>query len=210
MRTLKLLIPMGVLAVTSVFAVWTASNASSHSQIGNPLRRTTAIGELAAASSTSADVWSANQTRESALRGGALFHSERLECINCHTIETHEMSSGPSLSAIGARLSRQQIASAIRNPSQAFARGYKQVTVMLQDGRDLTGVEQEQESTIETLVLKDRNGQTLLVSRIEIEHQKVADSDMPSGQGDHLSDQEFTDLVSYLASLRPANIDSAN
>ncbi|MEQ8784660.1 MAG: c-type cytochrome [Pirellulaceae bacterium] len=121
----------------------------------------------------------------------------RLSCLDCHSIVPGEQTGFPNLSDVGARLSEFQIVASILEPSRDIAGG-KSITLVTDSGRVLQGVEVA--VTDEVVVLMDDDGERS-VPRDRIEQLTVAKSDMPTGQADGLTSQEFADLIAFLSSL---------
>lgn len=125
--------------------------------------------------------------------------TERLSCLDCHSIVPGEELGFPNLSGVGRRLTPKQIVTSILEPSREFAEGYKFVTLETVDGRMIRGVELGSSDT--ALVLRI-GGETQTIPRESIEgNVRVAVSDMPQGLEDGLSPQEFADLVTFLSGL---------
>ena len=86
-------------------------------------------------------------------------------------------------------------------PSNRIATGYQPALIATEDGTVVTGlIRSEDETSIE---LVDSEAKTIRISKAEIEERKVgAISVMPAGIVDSLSVVQFSDLVSYLLSLK--------
>ena len=130
-------------------------------------------------------------------RRGNRILTERLSCLGCHSIVPGEDSFAPNLSDVGRRLSTKRIVTSILEPSREIA-GSRSVTVATTEGRVIRGVEGD--SNDRFVVLITNQGEERL-HREQIEAMTQAESDMPSGQADDLSPQEFVDLIAALKDL---------
>lgn len=99
-------------------------------------------------------------------------------------------------------MSRDQIISSIFEPSKDLAPGYKRITVLLDDGRQLCGTESEAAGDSKTLVLITDDRTVVKIDRTTIESLAVQGSDMPDGLADDLQPQAVADLVAFLESLK--------
>jgi putative heme-binding domain-containing protein len=131
----------------------------------------------------------------------AFLNVEKSQCLKCHRVGEQGERTGPELTGIGARFSRIYIVESILEPSRTIAPSFGTITVLLQDGRTLSGVKTAETEAEFTLV--DNQGQKHLVLKAEIEEQKTSSqSTMPDGLEKRLTDQEFVDLIAYFASLK--------
>ena len=72
---------------------------------------------------------------------------------------------------------------------------------MLESGQVLSGVKVAESETMLTLV--DNQGQKQLVAKADIEEQKASPlSTMPEGLEKRITEEEFVDLIAFLASLK--------
>ncbi|MEO7650516.1 MAG: c-type cytochrome [Bryobacteraceae bacterium] len=134
-----------------------------------------------------------------AARGGETYSGKG--CANCHSIKGHGGVSGPDLAAIGARRSAAYLTEAVVNPGTSLPDGYLLLTVISKNGQSVTGVRLNEDSF--SLQVQDNDGRAHSFWKHEIEQvqKQRGKSPMPSYKG-KLSDEEITDLVAYLASLK--------
>lgn len=134
-------------------------------------------------------------------RGQQIFH-EMLYCGDCHLVnkQSNDYFSGPSLKGLSQRLTHQQIVESILQPSKKIADGYRNVNVVTIEGRVIQGIVNESKSNDSELYL-DIDGTESTVSRMDIEEIIEAESDMPAGQTDGLTANQFADLIAFLKSL---------
>lgn len=154
-----------------------------------------------------------------ALRGGnaekgrsVFYEKTELQCLRCHKIESTDdtglMDAGPNLAGIGGRKSREYILQSIIAPNAAFADGYEQAFVTMNDGRLLMG--RVLERSAEHLVLQVAGAvdefsdepapptrETIRLSQVRSIEKGV--SGMPEGLVTLMSLHELRDLVEFLA-----------
>jgi putative heme-binding domain-containing protein len=119
-------------------------------------------------------------------------------CEGCHAVNGRGGRLGPDLSRAGQQ-TRQQLTTAIRNPSAAIANGYRPVTIVTRDGRRIRGVEKSEDAfSIQIMDAQQRLQGYLKADLREV----VADtaSLMPAFTTDRLSDRDLDDLLTFLGS----------
>ncbi|MCZ6793008.1 MAG: PQQ-dependent sugar dehydrogenase, partial [Planctomycetota bacterium] len=137
-------------------------------------------------------------------RGRELFlDEERTRCVTCHKVGRAGGEVGPDLSRIGGKFDRPHLIESLLEPSLQIVEGYRATAVVTVDGRIETGVVKEQSEKSVTLL--DSNGEKRVIPVAEIaKREESAVSLMPDGLTNVLTAAEFTDLVAYLETLRPA------
>ena len=135
--------------------------------------------------------------------GWKLFNSEKATCSKCHATQGRGPRLGPDLTNLASIQSVRQITESLLEPSKVLTAGYAQVTVLTNDGRQVTGViVRQNESEIQ---VADDKGKVQVISRDDIDEavpQKV--SNMPANIAKQLSDAERADLIAFLIDQRPA------
>ena len=134
-------------------------------------------------------------------KGRQIFHSEAASCFKCHAIHGVGPNIGPDLS----NLVHRDYASVIRdiqNPSATINPDYLGNSVLLADGRVLTG-------TLQTLsgklYLGDATGKLTHLDPNEIDTIKPAEvSVMPKGITEKLSADQMRDLMTFLLTMPPS------
>jgi len=139
-------------------------------------------------------------------RGKAVFHREALGCAKCHEPTGKDVPRiGPELSMIGDRLSAEQIVRSIIDPNETINEAFQSYIVATEEGEIVTGVmlrENKQE-----VVLANPDVGEIRIARDEIEEMQKTKSAMPDNVADELnSEQEFYDLISYLASQKASSM----
>ncbi|MBN84063.1 MAG: dehydrogenase [Planctomycetaceae bacterium] len=132
-------------------------------------------------------------------RGFAAF--QKGGCIKCHKIGDLGQEFGPALSAIGSKLTSQQLFSAILKPSETISQGYEGVTVVTDQGTLHTGFVIT--DTKETLTLRIPGGLQKEIPKESIEvRNRSKVSLMPQGIDAVLLPRELVDLVGWLKTQR--------
>jgi len=133
-----------------------------------------------------------------ALRGKALFAGKG-QCISCHRIDGEGSRLGPDLSRIGLLRSTDQIATSLLDPDREVQPNNRSYSVTTRDGTRISGRLLNHDAF--TVQLLDTSEQLRSFEKTDLRSEGFIPSPMPSTRGT-LSDQELTDLVRYLASLR--------
>lgn len=122
-------------------------------------------------------------------------------CINCHRVKGDGVDVGPDLSGAGAQFDRRALAESVLWPNRAVREGYNVVELELKDGEELGGMIRAE--TAESLVVQPASGAPVTIPKQKIRARKpTAASLMPEGLETGLSLEDFSDLLSYLQSLR--------
>ena len=123
-----------------------------------------------------------------------------LSCGACHKLYGTGGTIGPDLTGAG----RQNLDYLLENilfPSAVVAAEFRQTTLMLKDGRSLSGVVRSRNNQA---VVLEMIGETTTIGRPEIEEETTsALSLMPEGQLDAMTDAQAIDLIGYLMSSAP-------
>ncbi len=156
------------------------------------IRVLTTADYLAAASAGGGDI----------AKGRALFvDAKGMNCIGCHRIAGAGGDVGPDLTGIGSQSDRLGLADSLLFPSRVVREGYQRSVLQLKDGEEMAGLIKAE--TTESVTLRDAVGSLHVVQKSEIqERRQTADSLMPEGLHLGLTVTEFTDLITFLASLR--------
>jgi putative heme-binding domain-containing protein len=137
-----------------------------------------------------------------AKRGRLLFFDvAKSQCMKCHRVGDQGERIGPELTGVGSRFPRIHLIESILQPSRTIAAGYQTVAVVLKSGRVVTGVKAAE--TADTLTLADSKGDRQVVRKTDIdEMQPQSVSVMPEGLEKQFTNDEFVDLIAFLASLK--------
>lgn len=131
-------------------------------------------------------------------RGRQLFSEH---CGKCHRLFQAGGQIGPDLTAY-RRDDVQRMVANIVNPSLEIREGYENYLIVTTDGRTLNGFLADQDS--QTVTLRSAEGQTVTVTREEIEDMYVVPkSIMPEGLLKDWPEQDIRDLFAYLRASQP-------
>jgi putative heme-binding domain-containing protein len=128
----------------------------------------------------------------------------KAQCHLCHIVAGRGGKVGPDLSALGEIRSRRDLLEAVVFPNATFARGFEPMTVVLENGRVMTGLA-GRETAVEIVLMVFKNDQPVEValSRKTIKAVQIGRvSMMPNGLDHQLEPQELSDLIQYLQQLR--------
>jgi putative heme-binding domain-containing protein len=134
---------------------------------------------------------------------GAAIYSGKGGCANCHSMNGDGGLSGPDLAYIGDRRSAAYLRESLVNPSAAVPDNYLLVSAVTRDGKTMAGQRVNEDSF--SIQLRDNSGITHSLWKddlTKLERQR-GKSAMPPFK-DRLSDEELTDMVAYLSSLKEA------
>lgn len=139
-------------------------------------------------------VGAAESLEGDAERGRSLYETR---CLNCHGGQS---ALGPSLAGVTKRFSKEDLFTAIFEPSRDISDRYRALKVLTVDGEVLTGMSIYKATDGTTLMTP--NGETVRINQRDIEEQSFSkESLMPSGLLDFASSQDLADLLSFLQSL---------
>jgi putative membrane-bound dehydrogenase-like protein len=154
---------------------------------------------------TAADVLARVPSADPA-RGAKLFADARgANCGACHRAGDLGVGGiGPELSDIGGRALPAAIVESILSPSATIIEGYRVSTLVLDDGRSLTGLVLD--DTPDSVRVIDAAGRATSIRQDAIETRAVQQvSLMPAGYDRTLTPEELADLVAFLlVQTRPA------
>jgi len=126
--------------------------------------------------------------------------TKRAKCVTCHKTDGRGGEVGPDLTSIGAKFDRPHLIESILEPSRQIVEGFQTSTLLMDDGRVLTGVIREESDR--QVVIYDAENRSQRVDLDEVEERQINTvSIMPADLMDELSPQEFTDLIAYLETL---------
>ena len=136
-----------------------------------------------------------------AKRGKTVYLSAAAKCAVCHKVHGQGGEAGPDLSQIGGKFDRTHLIESILDPSAEILQGYHATIIETKAGRSITGIVKSESATAVTLV--DAEGKRITVATDDIESRTISKTSlMPAGLADGLTPGEFTDLITYLSTLR--------
>lgn len=133
-------------------------------------------------------------------RGRSLFAATR--CFSCHRFNNEGGGLGPDLSAVAGRFSARDLLESIVLPSKVISDQYEAVTILTNDGRQITGriVNLSGDDLILSPDMLDPN-RMVHVKRPDIDQMERSPvSLMPEGLLNSLNQDEVLDLMAYLLS----------
>ena len=122
-------------------------------------------------------------------------------CGSCHMVNGKGGRLGPDLSLVGRARSPLALEREIRNSSEYIPPGFEPVTVVMRDGRRITGSRKNEDSF--SIQMMDTNERLLTFLKTEV--REVIDekmSLMPDYGPDKLTGAELDDMLAYLRTLR--------
>jgi putative heme-binding domain-containing protein len=135
--------------------------------------------------------WSAGDAE----RGRAVF--TRASCAACHS---GSQALGPDLHGVTGRFSRDDLFTAILQPSRDVSPRYRTTVVTTEDGKTYQGLIVYE--AVDSLILQTGSTTTVRLTDKQIaERRQTATSLMPTGLLDKVTDRDIADLYAYLRSL---------
>lgn len=135
-----------------------------------------------------------------AKRGKDLFEGRAI-CASCHMVSGKGGEIGPELTAINTKFDQAALLDAIINPSSAILVGYESVSLVLKDGKQISGT---LVSNKDPLIVRNALGENVEIPNSEIKTQDVSKrSIMPEASAIGLKEQDLADLLSYLNHIKP-------
>ncbi len=125
--------------------------------------------------------------------------SRKAACITCHKLGYGGGRLGPDLTNIGRARNQRDLLEAIIYPSSSIVRGYEPVSVLMNDGRIVSGIVISENR--DELVISLDAQKTVTLARADVDEiTPSAVSPMPNGVASLLTPQELADLVEFLRS----------
>jgi quinoprotein glucose dehydrogenase len=121
-------------------------------------------------------------------------------CQRCHKLAGEGGEVGPPLDGIGAKQSREYLLESVTLPDKQVAQGYESVTLVLLNGKSVSGVLRSEDASEIKLVTPE--GQAVAVKVADVDERRKSKSAMPEDLASKLSKAELRDLVEFLASLK--------
>ncbi|NLT69525.1 MAG: c-type cytochrome, partial [Verrucomicrobiaceae bacterium] len=136
-----------------------------------------------------------------AKRGAEVYHMAQLACTACHQIGDEGGVIGPSLNGVGAGMPLDQIVESILWPDRQIKEGFQAVALTTKTGSVISGyIEREGDD-----IVWYRDAATPWIKPLaskDIASREAIPTLMPPQLTDSLTDEQFLDLVAYLASLK--------
>ena len=124
----------------------------------------------------------------------------RAGCFTCHRVGDEGGAVGPDLTTVSGRFDAQEVLTSILEPSRVINDQFRGVTLVLLDGRVLTGrIVGLAADSLKLNTDPARPWQETLVDRKQVVDQRPAETSMmPSGLLDRLKSDEILDLLAFL------------
>lgn len=132
-------------------------------------------------------------------RGEEIFRRKELSCLKCHAISGAGGQIGPDLSPVGATSPVDYVINSILFPEMAVKEAYIMKSIVDFDGKMHQGIVADVNE--DRTILKDANGNEIIIPADDIDLEKEGGSLMPKGLANFLTEDEFLDLVAYVAEL---------
>jgi putative heme-binding domain-containing protein len=127
------------------------------------------------------------------------------QCASCHRVAGKGGRIGPDLTRIGISRSRAALVREIRTPSDFIAPNFETVTVVTKDGQRVRGVKKNEDPfSIQVMDTRERIQGYLKSNLQDLTYEKT--SLMPVFGAGRLNDSDLNDVVSYLSTLRGADV----
>jgi putative heme-binding domain-containing protein len=171
---------------------WSAWLARKHPDLAKRLAGPDGVDVAAWEKRLAAIDWNAG----SAERGRATF--TKASCAACHS---GAQALGPDLRGVAGRFSRADLFTAIIQPSKDVSPRYRTTQITTADGKTYQGIIVYE--AVDSVILQTGPAATMrLVNRQIADRRLTANSLMPAGLIDPLTDQEIADLYAFLKELR--------
>ncbi|MBZ2186715.1 MAG: c-type cytochrome [Bryobacter sp.] len=137
-----------------------------------------------------------------AAKGKALYLGKG-GCAGCHMVDGKGGRSGPDLTLIGAMRSPGNLRTSIVDPNASMVGGWSMVHLTLKSGQKVSGIRLNEDNF--HVSLRDGKGKIQTIAKAEAVKidRDLTRSSMPA-YGKVFSEDEMTDLIAYLFSLRGA------
>lgn len=155
-----------------------------------------AVGRLSTDEAIAKTLASIATGKVDAEAGGALF--QKLQCNACHATKPDEPGKGPFLGKSSRTLKREELMTAILEPSKTIAPDFVTTLFVLNDGRVESGfVIKESDDAV---TIRNSTAQELTLLKKDVDERQKLDgvSLMPTGLASKLTVDEFAMLVKYL------------
>jgi putative heme-binding domain-containing protein len=142
----------------------------------------------------------AGRNAGNAEKGRAIFQGP-IGCANCHKAGGKGGDIGPELTGVAAKYNRAALIESVLYPSRQILDGYKSTVIDTKDGESYTGFIRDENA--KDLILLDAAGVRHAIAKDQISRRSESNlSLMPDGLQAGLSLDDFSDLITYLDSLR--------
>jgi putative heme-binding domain-containing protein len=139
---------------------------------------------------------SVDWSKGDAKRGATIFRDRA--CVTCHAGPGRL---GPDLTGVATRFSRDDLFTAIIDPSRDVAPAYRVTIIETKDGKTFSGIAAYESA--ETVILQTGAATTMRISTKDIDSRRPSNKSlMPDGLLKDLKANDLADLYSYLQTLK--------
>ncbi len=126
------------------------------------------------------------------------------QCAKCHKFGSLGDEVGPDLSTLKSRFKKKDVLESILWPSRTVTDQYQAVVVETSDGESTTGIIARQDS-VRVLLKTEQEPKGILIPKSKVTDLRVTDKSlMPEGQLKEHTQQDITNLVTFLLGTPPA------
>ena len=148
---------------------------------------------------TMGDVDPGTLTVGDAVRGQAVYNGKG-DCASCHRIRGQGSRLAPDLTDVGSVRSAGALERSLLDPTGAMLPKNRSIRAVTQDGRTVTG-RRINEDTYAVQIIDEQERLVSVDKTTLREYTVITTSPMPS-YGDQLTEQELSDILAYLLSLK--------
>ena len=122
------------------------------------------------------------------------------DCLSCHRVGTRGSRKAPPLTSIGATRSAGALERSLLDPTGSMLPINRSIRAVTQDGREITGRRLNEDTHTVQLIDSDERLRSLDKADLR-EYSVISTSEMPA-YADQLSEQELSNLLAYLLTLK--------
>jgi putative heme-binding domain-containing protein len=134
------------------------------------------------------------------VRRGQIIFEDKGGCLACHSVGMHGSLVGPDLSNIGAQLMLEQLRDALLAPAREVRPQYQHYLAVTRGGETIAGKLLNQDRF--SLQMLDTRGRLVSLDKSNLRDYHFATTEPMPSYKDRLNDQEITDLIAFLSSLK--------
>ncbi|MCB1229362.1 MAG: c-type cytochrome [Verrucomicrobiae bacterium] len=134
-------------------------------------------------------------------KGRDVYLMAQLSCIACHRVGDEGGVIGPALTNVGAGMPLDQIVESVLWPDRQIKEGFQAVSLTTKDGKAITGYLEREDDDL--IWYRNTTAPWILpLEKTTVAERRNLPTLMPAGLTHSLSEEQFLDLIAYLASLK--------